>query len=116
MRLQRIFSILAIGAILLVFINNAAGQIVSSAQFAVDSVQIGDKISVDVKVVFPVGVKIDALDFSHYKTIPNKVYTQDTVSLEKYADLEILDFGTWKKIDQDYRINAQNIPVSQENG
>lgn len=116
MRLKHIFFLFGIGLVVLLFINKSSGQIVSSAQFAVDSVQIGDKISVDVKVVFPVGVKIDALDFSHYKTIPNKVYTQDTVSLEKYADLEILDLGVWKNIDEDYKINAQNIPVSQENG
>lgn len=116
MRLNHIFSIFGIGAIVLLFFNKSTSQVVSSAQFAIDSVLIGDKISVDIKVVFPLGVTIDALDFSNYKTIQNQIYLQDTVSLEKYADLEILDLGSWKNISDDYKISAQNIQVNQENG
>lgn len=104
--------------LLLFFLNIVIikGQIVSTAIFAIDSVQIGDPITVDIKVNLPQGVKLKDLDFSVYKNLENLVYQQDTNLLEKYADIEILDFGQWKHEDINQPINSDKLQINMVNG
>lgn len=91
-------------------------QIVSTATFKVDSVQIGDPFKVEIKVSLSKDIDLDALDFSVYKNIENIVFQQDTIHLEKVADIEVLDFGTWKHEDWNNPIDASKLQISDVGG
>lgn len=91
-------------------------QITSVATFQLDSVRIGDPIKVEIKVMVPSGTKVNDLDFSGYRNIENLIYQQDTVLLEKVADIEILDYGKWKHSDIANPIPAASLNIVSENG
>jgi len=87
-------------------------QIVSTAIIKIDSIQIGDTISVDIKVTIPSGVILESLDFSGYRSIENQLYINDTIYLDKYADIEILNFGIWKHADMGSPIPTSSIQIN----
>lgn len=102
--------------ILLFSAISSDGQIVSTATFNVDSVQIGDPFTVDIKVTLPQGKVLKMLDFSGYKNIENIVFQQDTNNLEEFADIEVLDFGTWKHEDWKDPIDVAKLQLSSAGG
>jgi hypothetical protein len=91
-------------------------QIVSSALIKLDSVLIGDTVSVDIKVTIPAGVTIQSLDFSDFRNIENQVYFNDTVFFDKYADIEILNFGNWKHADPGTPVPIDAIQINNSGG
>ena len=95
---------------------NIHTQIISTAIIKVDSVQIGDTVSVDIKVTIPSGVTLQSLDFSGYRSIENQLYNNDTIYLDKYADVEILNFGHWKHTDMGTPIPASTVKIINNDG
>ena len=112
-RIHRSFSVLVFMTGMTFFIH---AQIVSSAQIKLDSVLIGDTVNVDIKVTIPAGVTIQSLDFSDFRNIENQVYFNDTVFLDKYADIEILNFGNWKHADQGTPVPLNAIQINNSGG
>lgn len=105
--------------VLVLFLVCAFGltaQIVSSIKINRDSVQIGDTVTVEVKVIVPDNITIKGLDFSGYRNIENKVYLNDTLTMERYADLEILDFGAWKHQDMTTPVPSSALQITKSNG
>lgn len=91
-------------------------QIVPSVKIMRDSAQIGDVIDIQVKIVVPADVVIKGLDFSPYLAIENKIYSSDTVFLDKLADVDMLDFGDWKHSDISLPLDASKLNITSENG
>ena len=102
--------------ILVLYTNQIFGQISSAALLLVDTAGLGDPISVDIKIVFPLNLDIKTIDFSDYKRILNKAYTQDSMTMEEYADLEVLDFGEWKYEALDIPVGVDKLKFTLENG
>lgn len=95
---------------------NGQGQWTSSVLVQHDSFQIGDPITLEVKINVPSELDIQSLDLTNYRNITNLLYDKDTVFLEKYADIEILDFGQWRINDIDLPITKDQIKVQNNNG
>ncbi len=91
-------------------------QVVSSVKIVQDTIQIGDVIDVEIKIIVPVDVAVKGLDLTPYLEINNKMYLSDTVFLDKFADTDILDFGTWKHSDINQPIDASKLNIINENG
>ncbi len=101
---------------ILVNTNLVFSQVVSSVKIVQDTVQIGDVIDVEIKVVVPADVVIKGIDLTPYQEISNKLYLSDTVFLDKLADTDILDFGTWKHSDINQPIDVAKLSIINENG
>lgn len=100
----------------LVFILNAVlifGQATTTVKLSVDSAGIGDPVTLDIKVVLPAGKTFSGLDFSGFKSIKNQLFLNDTITMEAYADLEILDFGDWKHEGIEAPIPSNKIKLVQ---
>jgi len=101
----------AIGCIF--FLSGLDAQIVTTVMTKKDSVLIGDPITLDIKITIPPGKSILGLDFSGYRSIENKIYQSDTVLHDKYADIEVLDFGHWKHQDIGTPISLSSIKIER---
>lgn len=108
---------LLFGIILLLFVlPSQAQRIESQVQLSKDSVLIGDRIQLQVRIKYPKDVVLKGLDLSGYKQIPNTKYPADTIHLDKYADISILDAGKWKNIAEDFQVTAAQLdPVLSGN-
>jgi len=91
-------------------------QVVPSVKISQDSTQIGDVFDVQIKIMVPSDVVIKGIDFAPYLAIENKIYTSDTVFLDKYADVDVLDFGSWKHSDISQPIDVSKLNILSENG
>jgi len=91
-------------------------QIVPSVKISQDSTQIGDVIDVQIKLIVPADVIIKGIDFAPYRAIDNKIYASDTVFLDKYADVDIIDFGAWKHSDISQPIDVSKLNILNEDG
>jgi hypothetical protein len=101
---------------LLLFANPLFGQITSSVKLSTDSVGLGDPITVDIKIILPTGVDISGLDLSAYSKVQNQIYPQDTNNLERYADLEVLDYGSWKHEGLEIPVSAEKLKIVDQSG
>lgn len=101
---------------MVVSVNLAFCQVISSVKITQDSTQIGDVIDVEIRMIIPANVVIKGVDLSPYVEIENKTYLSDTVFLDKFADTDILDFGTWKHSDIRQPIDASKLDITNENG
>lgn len=104
--------------ILLIVLSSVevTSQVLSSAVYSADTVEIGDPISVKIKVELPQGTVMKGLDFSKYRQITNRQYALDTLVMEKYGDIEIIDFGEWKHSDLNDPVPASSLHLTPENG
>ena len=102
--------------IMLVNVSLSFAQVVPSVKISQDSTQIGDVIDVRLKIIVPADVVIKGIDFAPYLTIENKIYLSDTVFLDKFADVDVLDFGDWKHSDISQTIDASKLNITNENG
>lgn len=66
-----------------------------------DTVEIGDIIHLKVKISLNKAVSFEAISFANYGRIVNMDYSIDTVNMDKYADVEILNPGHWQNISED---------------
>jgi hypothetical protein len=103
---------------LLVLINASMSfaQVVPSVKISQDSTQIGDVIDIQIKLIVPAEIVIKGIDFSPYLSIENKIYASDTVFLDKFADVDVLDFGGWKHSDISQPIDVSKLNIKSENG
>lgn len=92
-----------------------AQQSTSAALIEKEVVMLGDPIKLKIKIQVPADSKLQNIDLNIYKNIQNLDYAKDTMRYEKYADLEILDFGVWKPSPSDpLMIPAANLQKNQE--
>jgi hypothetical protein len=78
-----------------------AQQATSSVTLEKEVALIGDPIKLNIKINVPTTSKAKNIDLNIFKKIQNLNYIKDTLRFEKYADLEILDYGTWKPSSAD---------------
>lgn len=71
-------------------------QIVSSVSFDKDTVYVGDEIDVSIRISLPNDITPDGIDLHNFSEIKNIYYQEDSLNFDAYADLDILDFGTWQ--------------------
>ncbi len=96
--------------------NVISGQVSSSITISVDSAGLGDPITLDVKIRVPSGVKLKNLDFSAYKKIMNQAYQRDTINMDEFADVEVLDFGDWKHDALENPVPIEKIKLVESSG
>jgi hypothetical protein len=89
-----------------------AQQATSSVTLEKEVALIGDPITLNIKISVPATSKAKNIDLNIFKKIQNLNYIKDTLRFEKFADLEILDYGTWKPSSADPMI----IPAANLNG
>ncbi len=107
---KSIYRIYTVALIVLCYgIIAQAQQITSVVQVSKDSVLIGDKIALTILIKYPKDVEIQGLDFSGYDMILNQKYALDTVNQEQYADISILDVGTWKGLSGDQMVGESKL-------
>jgi len=104
------------GIVFMIIGMTANAQVVSSIQFESDSVQLGDPIRAVIKVTFPPDAKIESIDFSSYKTVENQIFSQDSTIMDRYADIDILNFGDWQHADINQPIPVSKLKITEENG
>lgn len=92
------------------------GQIVSTVQINADTVQIGDRIPVTIHISAPIDYRIQSINFGNFKQWENVAYASDTVFLDKYADVDILEYGNWTHNDISLPIPATSLGIKKENG
>ncbi|MBC7884748.1 MAG: hypothetical protein H7X99_04700 [Saprospiraceae bacterium] len=92
------------------------GQIIATAKISVDSVQIGDPVSIDIRIKIPSDIVIKGLDFAPFLRLENQLFLSDTNFMDKFADLEILDFGMWKQADINQPLDVSKLNISIQNG
>ncbi len=97
------------------FSQNNFAQIVSTAIYHVDTLRIGDPVQVEIKVTIPADINIKGLDFSGFDSLVNKMYLQDTLTQDPYADLEILDAGNWKNFTIDEPLDITSLKINKSN-
>ncbi|MGB4960573.1 MAG: hypothetical protein WBO36_13920 [Saprospiraceae bacterium] len=90
-------------------ITSVSAQVTTSIAINKDSLLIGDPIILDITIKIPQNDNIEALDLSFLSKITNLAYEQDTLSLEKYADLEIIDGGKWKIDDINQPLSISSL-------
>ena len=106
-KIYRIYAVVL--AVLCYGIVLQAQQITSVVQVSKDSVLIGDKIALTILIKYPKDVHIQRLDFSGYDRILNQKYALDSAQYEKYADILILEAGTWKGFSGDQVVNESKL-------
>lgn len=117
--MSRKINILALyfmGCVLLLASLPGRAQIISAINFSQDTVTIGDAVEMNIIIKAPIGTTIRNLDFTTFKQWDNLAYLSDTVFLDKYADVEVLDFGTWQHSDMGIPLPASAVQISNQNG
>lgn len=94
----------------------AGAQVFSSVRLDKDTVLIGDPVTAEISITLPRDFTKGYIIFSPYRNITNQQYAADTVTQEKTADLEILDYGTWKADGGADSLEVTESMITIENG
>ncbi|MCZ2102263.1 MAG: hypothetical protein LC107_12090 [Chitinophagales bacterium] len=109
MRRQWIWVLAVLLGILNIDARLEAQGVTSVMRLSRDSALIGDKVHLKVQIKYSKDIQLNGLDFSGYDQILNRKYALDSVNYEQYADLTILDFGAWKGMSTEHKIEATKL-------
>ncbi len=91
-------------------------QSLSTAIPTLDTLEMGDPITVQVRISIPNNEVPHAFSLKKWSALDNLLYAEDSVKYEAYADIEILDGGPWNISDLNQNIPFNASQFTQQNG
>lgn len=82
------------------------GQIVTAVLPSSDTIEMGDPLTVKIRLSLPKNIDYQYISFLAWKDLSNIHYLDDTLNLEPKADIEIIDGGEWNITSFE-----KNIPI-----
>ncbi len=107
---------LSLIVIFFVHILSSYGQVISTVIPSVDTTEMGDPITLNIRISIPENSTPKAISLKNWSSIENYLYQKDSIRYEATADIEILDGGTWNINDFNKELPFDLNKFTKENG
>jgi len=91
--------------------HNLDGQESVSITSTTNKVEVSEPFEVKINIIISDKAAFEGIDFGPFYKAENSVYKNDTTYFERYADLNVLETGSWNNFDETKILHKNQIPM-----